>query len=92
VGGSKHVFKPPLVPKATYTLLGFTALIYFTNGKHGNLFISLAPGIDDWGHVGGLLDGAIFAWFADLRWEVVGIYPVFIYRIKVNCVRRFGCK
>ena len=40
----------------------------------GNLFIGLAPGIDSWGHVGGLLGGAIFAWFAGLRWEVVGIY------------------
>ena len=37
-----------------------------------NLFISLAPQIDGWGHVGGLLGGAIFTWFAGPRWEVVG--------------------
>ena len=29
-----------------------------------NLLIGLAPGIDDWGHVGGLLGGLVFAWFA----------------------------
>jgi rhomboid protease GluP len=37
-----------------------------------NLFIGLAPGIDNWGHVGGLLGGAIFAWFASPRWTVTG--------------------
>ena len=40
-----------------------------------NLFIGLAPGIDNWGHVGGLLGGAIFAWFAGPRWMVDGVYP-----------------
>lgn len=40
-----------------------------------NLFIGLAPGIDNWGHVGGLLGGAMFAWFAGPRWEVAGIFP-----------------
>jgi len=42
-----------------------------------NLFIGLSPGIDNWGHVGGLLGGAIFAWFASPRWEVTGISPDF---------------
>jgi rhomboid protease GluP len=37
-----------------------------------NMFISLAPGIDKWGHVGGLLGGAIFTWFACPNWEVIG--------------------
>jgi len=37
-----------------------------------NLAIGLTPGIDNWGHVGGLLGGAIFAWFAGPRWAVVG--------------------
>jgi hypothetical protein len=37
----------------------------------------------------GLLGGAIFAWFAGTCWEVVGIHPVFIYRINVNSVRSF---
>jgi rhomboid protease GluP len=42
-----------------------------------NLFIGLSPGIDNWGHVGGLLGGAMFAWFASPRWEVTGITPDF---------------
>jgi len=40
-----------------------------------NLFISLTPGIDGWGHLGGFLGGAIFAWFAGPIWQVVGIPP-----------------
>lgn len=40
-----------------------------------NLLIGLSPGIDNWGHVGGLLGGAIFAWFAGPRWVVVGLPP-----------------
>jgi len=40
-----------------------------------NLFIGLAPGIDNWGHVGGLLGGAMFAWFASPVWMVVGLPP-----------------
>ncbi|MBI3162185.1 MAG: rhomboid family intramembrane serine protease [Chloroflexi bacterium] len=40
-----------------------------------NLFIGLTPGIDNWGHMGGLLGGAMFAWFASPRWEVAGISP-----------------
>ena len=40
-----------------------------------NLFIGLAPGIDDWGHIGGLLGGLIFAWFAGPRWGVDGVFP-----------------
>jgi rhomboid protease GluP len=40
-----------------------------------NLLIGLSPGIDNWGHVGGLLGGAIFAWFAGPRWQVTGISP-----------------
>ena len=40
-----------------------------------NLFLGLSPGIDNWGHVGGLLGGLMFAWFAGPRWEVEGLYP-----------------
>ena len=40
-----------------------------------NLFIGLTPNIDNWGHIGGLLGGAIFAWFAGPRWAAVGIPP-----------------
>jgi len=35
-----------------------------------NLFIGLSPGIDNWGHVGGLVGGALFAWFAGPLYNV----------------------
>ncbi|HSR21225.1 MAG TPA: rhomboid family intramembrane serine protease, partial [Anaerolineales bacterium] len=35
-----------------------------------NLMLGLTPGIDNWGHVGGLLGGLVFAWFAGPVWEV----------------------
>jgi rhomboid protease GluP len=40
-----------------------------------NLAISLSPGIDLWGHVGGLIGGSFFAWFAGphFRYEM-GLY------------------
>ena len=40
-----------------------------------NLFLGLTPGIDNWGHVGGLLGGLIFAWFAGPVLEVQGMMP-----------------
>jgi len=40
-----------------------------------NLFIGLSPGIDNWGHIGGLLGGVIFTWFAGARWMVTGMPP-----------------
>ncbi|MFN3491330.1 MAG: rhomboid family intramembrane serine protease [Anaerolineales bacterium] len=40
-----------------------------------NLFIGLAPNIDNWGHIGGLFGGAMFAWFASPLWAVSGIAP-----------------
>lgn len=42
-----------------------------------NLFLGFSSGgmIDNWGHVGGLVGGAIFAWFAGPRWNVAGIFP-----------------
>lgn len=41
-----------------------------------NLFIGLSPGIDNWGHIGGLLGGAAFAWFAGVLWKVSGLPPL----------------
>ena len=41
-----------------------------------NLFIGMSPGIDNWGHIGGLLGGLIFAWFGAPRWDVEGVYPL----------------
>ncbi|HEY3343419.1 MAG TPA: rhomboid family intramembrane serine protease [Anaerolineaceae bacterium] len=33
------------------------------------------PTIDNWGHIGGLLGGLLFAWFAGPIWQVEGLYP-----------------
>jgi rhomboid protease GluP len=40
-----------------------------------NLLIGLSPGIDNWGHVGGLIGGAVFTWFAGPLLQVEGISP-----------------
>ena len=42
-----------------------------------NLALGVAPGslIDNWGHLGGLLGGAIFAWLAGPRWGIEGLPP-----------------
>jgi rhomboid protease GluP len=41
-----------------------------------NLFIiGSLPGIDNWGHIGGLLGGLMFTTFAGPKWQVEGIYP-----------------
>jgi len=43
-----------------------------------NLFIGFSLrniGIDNWGHLGGLVGGLLFAWFAGPRWNVSGVYP-----------------
>jgi rhomboid protease GluP len=43
-----------------------------------NLFIIGAlPGIDNWGHIGGLLGGLIFTSFAGPLYEIEGISPAY---------------
>ena len=42
-----------------------------------NVMLGLAPGIDLSGHIGGLVGGAMFAWFSGPRWKVDGIYPAY---------------
>ena len=40
-----------------------------------NFLIGLAPGIDNWGHLGGFLGGALFAWVAAPEYKVTGEAP-----------------
>lgn len=42
-----------------------------------NLLLGLSPGIDNWGHLGGLLAGLAFGWFAGPRLVVAGAWPEF---------------
>ena len=42
-----------------------------------NLFIiGSLPGIDNWGHIGGLMGGLMFTSFAGPVWELAGIHPL----------------
>lgn len=40
-----------------------------------NLLIGLSPGIDNWGHLGGLIGGALFSWFAGPIFQLEGGPP-----------------
>jgi rhomboid protease GluP len=40
-----------------------------------NLVIGMSPGIDNWGHIGGLVGGALFAWFGGPVLQVSGYSP-----------------
>lgn len=37
----------------------------------GNLLLGLQPGIDNWGHLGGLIGGLLFAWFAGPHYKIL---------------------
>lgn len=37
-----------------------------------NLLIGLSPGIDNWGHLGGLIGGAAISWFGGVEYRLVG--------------------
>jgi rhomboid protease GluP len=40
-----------------------------------NLIIGLSPGIDNWGHVGGLIGGTLFSWLGGPVLQVEGVFP-----------------
>jgi len=41
-----------------------------------NLFIGLSSnGVDNWGHLGGILGGGLFTWFGGPRWKMEGFLP-----------------
>lgn len=42
-----------------------------------NFLIGLSPGIDNWGHLGGLFGGLLFTWFGGPLLKVEGLYPYF---------------
>jgi rhomboid protease GluP len=42
-----------------------------------NFFIGLSPGIDNWGHLGGLMGGLIFTWFGGPLLSLEGGFPSF---------------
>lgn len=58
-----------------YGSVGQRALINLVVIAVINLVIGLSPGIDNWGHIGGLLGGALFAWYAGPLLQVEGVYP-----------------
>lgn len=42
-----------------------------------NFIIGLSPGIDNWGHLGGLMGGLIFTWFGGPQLGLKGGFPYF---------------
>jgi len=40
-----------------------------------NFIIGLSPGIDNWGHLGGLFGGLMFTWFGGPKLTMEGAYP-----------------
>ncbi len=66
-----------------FNILGIAAI---------NLIIGLTPGIDNWGHLGGLIGGSLFAWFAGPLWDMEGLSPNFklVDRRSLNAVVTSG--
>jgi len=54
-----------------------SALINIAQVAGINLLIGLSPGIDNWGHLGGLFGGLLFTWFGGPLLKVEGLYPYF---------------
>jgi rhomboid protease GluP len=55
-----------------------------------NLIIGLSPGIDNWGHLGGLLGGAALAWFGGVEYKLIGD-PLSGFRLEeTSTLRRFA--
>ncbi len=55
--------------QARYTLINIGGIVVV------NLILGLSPGIDNWGHVGGLVGGLAFAWFAGPLFKLHGTPP-----------------
>lgn len=51
-----------------------------------NLVIGLSPGIDNWGHIGGLIGGFSFAWLAGPVFRIEGSPPLF-YAVDAHSTR-----
>ena len=69
-----------------YGRIGQRALINIIVVAGINLVIGLSPGIDNWGHIGGLIGGTIFAWFGGPLLRMEGIYPT----VRVMDIRQTG--
>jgi rhomboid protease GluP len=58
-------------PQARAMLTNVVVIVVF------NLILGLSPGIDNWGHLGGLIAGLGFAWFAGPLMALSGLWPVY---------------
>ena len=50
-------------------------LISIVNLAIINFLLGLAPGIDNWGHLGGFIGGILVAWFGGPLYTIEGIPP-----------------
>ncbi|MBN1148005.1 MAG: rhomboid family intramembrane serine protease [Anaerolineales bacterium] len=61
---NRHIFGAP-AQRALMNIVMIAAI---------NLVIGMSPGIDNWGHIGGLIGGTLFAWFAGPLLRLEGGY------------------